>query len=65
MNHLDFDVTEVLDEPYENYGKFWVRVKGTCETNEVYENTLMFDTLQEALEVKMGSKPSFRTNFKG
>lgn len=54
MNHLDFDVTEVLAEPYENYGKYWVRVSGTCETNEVYENTLMFDTLQEALEVKAG-----------
>ena len=54
MNHLDFDVTEVLAKPYENYGKFWVRVNGTCETNGVYENTLMFDTLQEALEVKAG-----------
>lgn len=54
MNHLDFDVIEVLAEPYENYGKFWVRVKGTCETPEVYEKTLMFNTLQEALEVKAG-----------
>lgn len=54
MNHLDFDVTEILAEPYENYGKFWVRVKGTCETNEVYEKSLMFDTLQEALEVRAG-----------
>ena len=52
MNH--FDVTEVLSEPCENYGKFRVRVNGTCETNEVYENTLMFNTLQEALEVKVG-----------
>ena len=54
MNCLDFYVTEILAEPYENYGKYWVRVKGTCETNEVYEKTLMFDTLQEALEVKTG-----------
>ena len=54
MNCLDFYVTETLAEPYENYGKFWVRVKGTCETNEVYEKSLMFDTLQEALEVKAG-----------
>ena len=54
MNHLDFYVTEILAEPYENYGKFWVRVKGTCETNEVYETTLMFNTLQEALDVKVG-----------
>lgn len=53
MNCLDFYVTEILAEPYENYGKFWVRVKGTCETNEVYEKILMFDTLQEALEVKI------------
>ena len=54
MNYLDFDVTEILSEPYENYGKYWVRVNGTCETNEVYEKTLMFNTLQEALEVKAG-----------
>ena len=54
MNHLYFDVTEILAEPYENYGKFWVRVKGNCRTNEVYEKSLMFDTLQEALEVKAG-----------
>lgn len=54
MNHLDFDVTEVLAKPYENYGKYGVRVNGTCETNEVYEKSLMFNTLQEALEVKAG-----------
>lgn len=54
MNCLYFYVTEILAEPYENYGKYWVRVKGTCETPEAYEKTLMFDTLQEALEVKAG-----------
>lgn len=54
MNYLDFDVTEILAEPYENYGKFWVRVKGACETPEVYEHTLMFSTLEEALGVKAG-----------
>lgn len=53
MNYLDFDVTEIIAEPYENYGKFWVRVKGTCETPEVYEKTLMFNTLEEALGVKV------------
>ena len=50
MNHLDFDVTEILSEPCEKYGKFWVRVKVT----EVYEKSLMFNTLQEALDVKAG-----------
>lgn len=54
MNCLDFYVTEILAEPYENYGKFWVRVKGNCEASEAYGKTLMFDTLQEALEVKAG-----------
>ena len=54
MNCLDFYVTEILAEPYENYGKFWVRVKGICETHLVYEKTLMFNTLQEALDVKAG-----------
>ena len=51
---MNFYVTEILAEPYENYGKFWVRVKGTCETPEAYGKTLMFNTLQEALEVKAG-----------
>lgn len=54
MNHLDFDVIEVLAETYENYGKYWVRVNGTCRTPEVYEKILMFNTLQESLEVKAG-----------
>lgn len=58
MNLLEHYVTDILSEPYYNdYGsgnfKWWVKVKSNCYGQET-ESDLMFDTLDEALEVKIG-----------
>lgn len=54
MNLTDHFVTKVLGEPYENYGKWWVRVMSVSWGHDS-ENTIMCNTKEETLEVKKGT----------
>lgn len=63
MNQLDNDVVAILAEPYENFGKYWLRVKVTCETPEVFETELMFDTEEEAGKLKQEMSLSDKVTY--
>lgn len=56
MNLVDCYVTKVLTEPYFKYEKWWVKVEfnsyGFCS----YGTNIMFDSLDEANNVKVGYK---------
>lgn len=54
MNLLDAYVMEVLCEPYEKYGCWWVRVSYTCWSDKVEETKLLFYTLEDALAAGPG-----------
>lgn len=55
MNLIDATVTKVLSGVYKNYNKFWVKVERD-DIGGKSETTLMFDTLGDALAVKVGYK---------
>lgn len=56
MNLLDAIVTEIIDyTPYFKYGKWWVDVEYDCYGRKS-KTSLMFDTIEEVLEVKVGYK---------
>jgi hypothetical protein len=53
MNVIDAYVTRVLGPPYKRWNKWWVQVE--CDSYGVIsENTLMFNSEFEALQVKIG-----------
>lgn len=53
MNLTDASVLEVLGEPYESWGKWWVRVSyNSC--GYPGETVIMFKTKEEAESVKEG-----------
>jgi hypothetical protein len=53
VNLIDAYVTEVHGNPYESYGKWWVKVTSDCYGRPT-EGALQFDTRDEALAVKPG-----------
>jgi hypothetical protein len=53
MNLIDMYVVEVLGEPYEAYGCWWVKVKADGY-GRVSEGTVMCETLEEAESIKPG-----------
>lgn len=58
MNLLEHYVTEIIGKPYYNdYGsgkyRWWLKVKATCYGQKC-TSTLMFDTEEEALKIKIG-----------
>lgn len=55
MNLIDHWVTAILSEPEERYNKFWVRVSYDCIGGKG-ESNLMFDTLEEAKQIKVNDK---------
>ena len=55
MNLIDHWIIAVLSEPEERYNKFWVRVYYACEGG-TGESNLMFDTLEEASQIKVNDK---------
>jgi hypothetical protein len=55
MNLIDCWVTEVLGEPYQEYGKWWLKVRGVDMGGEA-ESSLMFDSEVEASAVEVGYK---------
>lgn len=55
MNLLDAWVTEVLGEPYEKYGKWWVSVNAICEGTGI-DTQIMCSTKEEADKVSVGYK---------
>ncbi|WP_455621605.1 hypothetical protein [Parabacteroides sp.] len=55
MNLIDVWVTGILSDVYQKYGKFWVKVSYVDEGGEG-ETELMFDSIQEALQVKIDYK---------
>lgn len=53
MNLVNCYVVEILGEPYEKYGRWWVSVR--FDSYGVFSTTnLMFDSREEALAVKIG-----------
>lgn len=55
MNLLDAYVKEVLSEPYQAYGRWWVKVKAEC-WGQYGEHEIMCDTIDEAKAIKVGHK---------
>ncbi len=55
MNLIDFYVEEIISDPYLEFGKWWIKVKANGY-GRVSEMTLMFDTREECLDVKIGYK---------
>jgi hypothetical protein len=53
MNLVDAYVTEILDQPYEMYGKWWLEVVADIYGREG-ESKLMFNTREEAENVIVG-----------
>jgi hypothetical protein len=53
MNLIDGYVTEILDQPHEAYGKFWLEVRYESWGHES-ESKLMFNTREEAENVVVG-----------
>ena len=57
MNLIDGFVKSVISKkPYKRYDKWWVAVTFTAHSDKVGSTVLMFNTLEEALEVKVGYK---------
>ncbi len=54
MNYLDGYVVDILSEPIEKYGKWFVKIKYNCwgTTGEMDE---IFNTKEQALKLKSGS----------
>jgi len=55
MNLLDAVVTKVKSEPFFDYEYWWVKVDYDCWSVKS-ETQLMFKTLEEAMEIKVGYK---------
>ena len=55
MNLLECTVTEVLSKPFEDYGRWWVKVKYDCYSVPS-ETQIMFDTKEESKKVEVGFK---------
>lgn len=53
MNLVDCYVTKVVSEPYQEYGKWWVKVEANAY-GRPSKSTLMFDTKEEAIKVDVG-----------
>lgn len=53
MNLLDCTVTEILGTPYQEYGKWWIRVRYDCYGRES-ETNLMMDTEDGINNIKLG-----------
>jgi hypothetical protein len=53
MNLIDLHVVEVLSEPYERYGGWFVKVSAEA-WGSVSENTVMCKTFEDALKVQPG-----------
>jgi hypothetical protein len=53
MNLIEHQVVDILSKPYEQYGKWWVKVSANSY-GVVGENTLMFDTKEQAENIKSG-----------
>lgn len=55
MSPIKAIVEEVHTEPYEGYGRWWVKVKYNCYSVKS-KTLLMFETKEEAEKVKIGYK---------
>lgn len=55
MNLVDAFVKKVISEPYEEYGKWWIDVE-YISWGVPGKTRLMFDSKEQALEVKEGYK---------
>jgi hypothetical protein len=53
MNLIDLHVVEVIGEPYEAYGKYWVKVLANGE-GHIAPGTVMCNSLEDAQKVKPG-----------
>jgi hypothetical protein len=53
MNLVDAYVVEILDQPHEMYGKWWLEIEYTCEGRRG-NSKLMFNTRDEAEDVTAG-----------
>lgn len=54
MNLVEATVIEIVGEPYEKYGKWWVNVVGDCYGRKT-ESFLMFETEEDARSLKVGT----------
>lgn len=55
MNLIDLTVTSILSTPVKQYNHWWLKVAYTDIGGEGQTN-LMFDTFEDASEVKIGDK---------
>lgn len=55
MNLIDAYVTQILSDPYQMYGKWFLEVEYTSE-GRTGKTNIMFDTEREALAVFPGHK---------
>lgn len=55
MNLVECYVIKVKSKPFESYGKWWVEVDYDCY-GRVSNTQIMFDTEEEAKDVKKGFK---------
>lgn len=53
MNVLNAVVTEVMSDPYEAYGKWWVKVAYDC-WGIISQSSVMLDSYDEAAAVSKG-----------
>ena len=55
MNLIDSYVTEIIAEPYQEYGKWWIKVKADGY-DRISELSLMFDDFDDADNVFVGMR---------
>jgi hypothetical protein len=57
MNLIHGFVKSVISKnPYKKYDKWWVSVTFTAHSDRIGSTVLMFNTLEDALKVKVGYK---------
>lgn len=54
MNLIDAEVLEVLGEPHEKYGKWWVKVRTIDMGGRPQEESIMCQTKEQALAIGEG-----------
>lgn len=55
MNLLECTVTEILSAPFEDYGRWWIKIKYDCYSVSS-ETHIMCDTKEDSEKVKIGFK---------